>query len=145
MFEGKGFDELKVGEKFSDSVTITEIHIVMACGIFKDFNKLHSNESFAKETIFKGRIAHGPLTSGIMAGVLGSYFNGTAIAFLEQTSRFKAPVRPGDTVTTEWEVVELEPKAKYNGGVVSLKADCSNQDGILVVEGEGKIIVRNRI
>lgn len=144
MFKGKGFDELKLGERFSDSVTVTEAHIVMACGIFKDFNSLHSNESFAQGTTFKGRIAHGPLTAGIMSGVLGNYFSDTAFAYLEQSTRFKAPVRPGDTVTTEWEVVNLEPKAKYNGGVVSLKGDCKNQHGVLVAEAEGKVMVTNR-
>jgi len=145
MFKGRGFDELKVGEKFSDSLTVTETHIVMACSIFKDFNSLHSNESFAQGTTFKGRIAHGPLTAGIMAGVLGNYFSDTAFAYLEQRTRFTAPVRPGDTVTSEWEVVGLEPKAKYNGGVVSLKGNCKNQHDILVAEAEGKVIVTNRV
>ena len=144
MFKGKSFDELKVGGKFSDSMTVTETHIVMACGIFKDFNSLHSNESLAQGTTFKGRIAHGPLTAGIMGGVLGNCFSDTAFAYLEQSTRFKAAVRPGDTLTTEWEVVNLEPKAKYNGGVVSLKGDCKNQHGTLVAESEGKIIVTNR-
>jgi 3-hydroxybutyryl-CoA dehydratase len=144
MLKGKGFDELKAGEKFSDSVTVTETHIVMACGIFKDFNSLHSNESLAQGTTFKGRIAHGPLTAGIMGGVLGNYFCDTAFAYLEQTTRFKAPVVPGDTLTTEWEVVNLEAKAKYDGGIVSLRGNCRNQHGVLVAEAEGKIIVINR-
>ena len=144
MFRGKAFDEVELGEKFSDTMTVTETHMTMACCIFKDSNFLHTNEVFARETIFSGRVVPGPLTAGVMGGLIGNFFRDTTVAFLEQSTCFKAPVRPGDTLTTEWEIVQLEPKRKYNGGIVSLKATCTNQNGVLVAEGQGKILVMNR-
>lgn len=143
MFKGRTFDETKVGERFSDTITVTETHLVLAASLFKDFNPLHANEEYAKTTIFKGRVVHGPLTAGIMAGVLGNYFAGTAIAYLEQTTKFLSPVRPGETLTTEWKVMRKEPKAKYNGGVITLEAKCKNQYRKTVAEGTGKILVSN--
>ena len=75
-----------------------------------------------------------------MAGVLGNYFAGTAIAYLEQTTKFLSPVRPGETITTEWKVIKKEPKAKYNGGVITSEAKCKNQHRKTVAEGKGKIV-----
>ena len=137
----KSFDDIKIGERFSDSLTVTETHLVLAASLFKDFNPLHTDEEYAKKTRFKGRVAHGPLTAGIMSGVLGNYFAGTAIAYLEQTTRFVSPVRAGDTITTEWKAVEKEPKPNCDGGIVTLEARCTNQHGKMVAEGKGKILV----
>ncbi|MBI4997456.1 MAG: hypothetical protein HZC22_11280 [Rhodocyclales bacterium] len=61
MFPGRGYNELKVGEEFASTMTLTETHIVLGAGLFGDFNPLHVNESFGKGTRFGGRIAHGYL------------------------------------------------------------------------------------
>jgi 3-hydroxybutyryl-CoA dehydratase len=143
MFIGKTFDEVSVGEKIKDSLTITETHMILACGLFKDFNALHANAALAEALPLKGRIVHGPLTAAVMVGVLGNYFSGTTIAFLEETIRFTAPVRPGDTLTTEWEVVEKRPSQKYNGGILSFSGSSRNQGGETVAEGQGKMLISN--
>jgi acyl dehydratase len=43
------------------------------------------------------------------------YFSGTAIAYLEHACRFKAPVRPGDTLTSDWRVVETSTRRRRCG------------------------------
>ena len=141
VFPGRTYGEVEVGEVFSDALTITEAHLFLACALFKDYNPLHADQTFAQNTIFGGRVIHGPLTAGIMTGLLGNYFAGTIIAFLEQHMQFKAPVRVGDTITTRWEVVDKRPTRKYKGGVVTLRAICRNQKGEIVAEGEGKILL----
>jgi acyl dehydratase len=78
-----------------------------------------------------------------MASVLGNYFAGAAGPYLEQTVRFKAPVSPGDTVTTTWEIVEKLPKEKLDGGIILMSVQMHNQDQELILEGEGKIILYN--
>ena len=75
---GKWFDEIRVGDTFSRSVTITDAHLVTSCGILGDFNPLHVDEEFAKKSRFGGRILHGMMTSAIMGGPIGMYFYGTA-------------------------------------------------------------------
>ena len=92
----------KVGERFGSRVTVTEAHLVLAAGMFGDFNPLHVDEEFAKESAFGTRILHGPFTSALISSPVGMYFSGSAIAYLEHACRFKAPVRPGDTLKTEW-------------------------------------------
>ena len=138
---GKWFDEIVLGDVFSRSVTITEAHLVMSCGILGDFNPLHVDEEFARKSRFGGRILHGMMTSAIMGGPIGMYFYGTAIAYLEHNARFRAPVRPGDTLKIAWTVTGLVPKPKHGGGVVRLEADCVNQAGVKVAEANRVMLV----
>jgi 3-hydroxybutyryl-CoA dehydratase len=141
-YRGKTFEQVEVGESFSGSMTVTEAHIVLAAGIFGDLAPLHVDEEFARETAFGTRIAHGTLTTGIMAGVLSGYFAGTAIGYLEQNVRFRAAVFPGDTVTSEWTVRDKAEKPKLGGGIVTLGIVCRKQDGTTVLDGEAKAIIR---
>lgn len=144
MFPGKYFDELAVGETFGTSLTVTETHLVLGSGLFGDFNPLHVDETFAQRSRFAGRVLHGPFTSALVAAPVGNYFHSTAIAYLEHTCRFRAPVRPGDTLTTSWTVVEKLAKPKHGGGICVLAGVCRNQHGDTVVEAEGKILVAAR-
>lgn len=144
MFPGKWYDELAVGERFGTSLTVTEAHLVLGSGMFGDFNPLHVDQEFAKKSMFGGRILHGPFTSALVAAPVGMYFSGTALAYLEHTCRFKAPVRPGDTLTSDWTIAEKLDKPKHKGGIVVLRCACTNQAGELAVEAEGKLLVASR-
>lgn len=112
MFQGKWYDEVVPGERFGTRVTVTEAHLVLGSGLFGDFNPLHVDEEFARQSMFGTRILHGPFTSALVSAPVGMYFSRTAIAYLEHACRFKAPVRPGDTLATEWTVVEKLDKPK---------------------------------
>jgi 3-hydroxybutyryl-CoA dehydratase len=144
MFQGKWYDEVAVGERFGTSVTVTETHLVLGAGLFGDFNPLHVDEAFARKSIFGTRILHGPFTSALISAPVGMYFARTAIAYLEHHCRFKAPVRPGDTLSTEWTVTEKQDKPKHKGGICVLQGISRNQKGELAVQAEGKILVSSR-
>ncbi|MDR2001354.1 MAG: MaoC family dehydratase [Zoogloeaceae bacterium] len=143
MFPGRGYNELKVGDKFESAMTLTETHIVLGAGLFGDFNPLHVNETFGKTTRFGSRIGHGYLTSNVMAAQMGMILYGTAIAYVEHTIRFTAPARAGDTLTSTWTVTAKEDKPKHGGGMVSFAGTCVNQEGVKVAEAEAKLLVRN--
>jgi acyl dehydratase len=102
------------------------------------------DEAFAEKSRFAGRILHGPFTSALVSSPVGMYFAGTAIAYMEHACRFKAPVRPGDTLATRWTVREKLDKPRHAGGIVVLKGEAKNQHGDIVVEADGKILVSNR-
>jgi acyl dehydratase len=144
MFPGKWYDEVAVGERFGTSLTVTEAHLVLGSGLFGDFNPLHVNEEFAKQSMFGTRILHGPFTSALVAAPVGMFFSGTALAYLEHACRFKAPVRPGDTLTSDWTVTEKLDKPKHKGGIVVLRCACTNQKRELALEADGKILVASR-
>ncbi len=144
VFHGKWYDEVALGESFGSSLTVTETHLVLGSGMFGDFNPLHVDEEFAKQSKFGGRILHGPFTSALVSAPVGNYFAGTAIAYLEHACRFLAAVRPGDTLASRWTVTQLLDKPKHKGGIVVMRCEAKNQKGEIAVEADGKILVANR-
>ena len=144
MFQGKWYDEVALGERFGTRLTVTETHLVLGAGLFGDFNPLHVDEEFSKKSVFGTRILHGPFTSALVSAPVGMYFAGTAIAYLEHHCRFKAPVRPGDTLSTEWHITQKLDKPKHRGGICVLEGVCRNQKGEVAVQADGKILVSAR-
>lgn len=142
MITGRGFNEIRIGDQFPSAMTMTETHLVIGGGLFGDLNPLHLNQQFAEQGPFGGRIAHGFLTSAFMAAPLGHVFYETAVAYVEHTCKFKAPVRPGDTLNTVWTIVGMEERAKHQGGLVHLEGVCTNQSGVTVAEARAQFIVR---
>ena len=138
---GRHYDEVREGESFRRSLTVTDTHLVIGAGLIGDFNPHHVDDRYAAGSRFGTRILHGMLTSALMGGALGMIFHGTAIALLEHATRFLAPVRPGDTVTTTWTVAGRTDKPKHGGGIVAMKAAATNQKGETVAEGDGKMLV----
>ncbi len=139
---GRCYDDVAVGDSFARTVTITDTHLVVGAGLIGDFNPHHVDDEYAKRSRFGTRILHGVLTSALMGAPVGMYFHGTAIAYLEHSARFRAPVRVGDTLTTTWTVTALHPKPRHGGGVVVLAGVARNQDGVVVAEADGKMLVR---
>ena len=144
MFPGKAYNEIAVGDAFETAVTVTEAHLVLAAGLFGDFNPLHVNEAFAAKSRFGGRILHGPFTSALVSAPVGMYFHSHAIGYLEHNCRFLAPVRPGDTLATRWEITGKLDKPKHDGGIAVMTASTKNQRGEVVATADGKILVANR-
>jgi 3-hydroxybutyryl-CoA dehydratase len=125
------YDDIKVGDSASFSKTITESDIVSYAGITGDFNPLHVNAEFARESLFKERIAHGMLVGGFISAVLGTQLPGINTIYLGQELSFKLPVKIGDTVTAEATVTEKRDEKR----IIKLKTTVTNQRGELVVDG----------
>ena len=130
------FERLKVGMSECVGKTISEADILSFAGVSLDVNPLHLNEEYAKTTIFKGRIAHGIIGAGLISAVIGTKLPGEGTIYLSQNLNFLSPVKIGDTITAKVEILELNQEKKK----VVLKTTCTNQDGILVIDGEAKVL-----
>jgi 3-hydroxybutyryl-CoA dehydratase len=135
MITGKTIDQIKVGDIAEFAKTVTETDVYLYAGITGDFNPAHVNEAYAKNTFFKTRIAHGMLTAGFISAILANQLPGPGTIYLKQELSFLAPVRMGDTITGRVEVLELI--AERN--LVRLKTSCTNQDGVMVLDGEALV------
>lgn len=129
------YSQISVGDKAFVEKTISESDVYLFAGITGDFNPAHVNEAAMKQTKFGGRIAHGMLSAGFISAVLGMQLPGPGTIYLSQSLNFRAPVRIGDTVKAEAEVME-----KLEKGRVRLRTTCSIQDGTVVAEGEAMVI-----
>jgi len=130
------YSELKLGMKSSVTKTITETDVILYSGISLDTNPAHLNEEYAKNTMFKKRIAHGMLTAGLISAVLGTKLPGEGSIYMGQELKFKAPVYMGDTITAEAEIIELIDEKNQ----ILLKTTCTNQDGKVVIDGTARIM-----
>jgi 3-hydroxybutyryl-CoA dehydratase len=126
-----------VGEKASATKTISEADIYAFAGLTGDFNPLHVDAEFARQSRFGERIAHGLLTAGLISTVLGMHLPGPGGIFLSQTLKFLRPVRIGDTITATAEVTAWNPAKR----ILQLRTACANQHGEAVVEGESVLLV----
>jgi 3-hydroxybutyryl-CoA dehydratase len=124
-------DQLHPGMTASIAKTVTEADIILFAGISTDVNPAHLDEEYCKGTIFGGRIAHGMLSAGFISAVLANHLPGPGTIYLSQTLKFKAPVRPGDTVRATVTVKEVNV-AKNR---VTLDTVCTVA-GKVVIEGE---------
>ena len=125
----------------SQGLTVTETHVIQFAGLTGDYNPLHVDELFARESIFEGRVAHGLLVQSLAVGLFAQLVAGTTIALLEVNSKFLKPVRIGDTIYVESEVTDKKPSNKYNGGVITFKHEVKNQNGETVATIETKLMV----
>jgi 3-hydroxybutyryl-CoA dehydratase len=134
--KGLTIKEINIGDKASFQKTITETDVYLYAGITGDLNPAHINQVEAEKTMFQGRIAHGMLTAGLVSAVLGMRLPGPGSIYLGQELKFVAPVRIGDTIKAEVEVIEkLEEKNR-----IKLSTICTNQDGVEVLIGVATIM-----
>jgi 3-hydroxybutyryl-CoA dehydratase len=131
------FDELRVGASAELSRAIGDADVRAFAALTGDANPVHLDESYAAGTMFGGRIAHGMHVAGLISAVLGMRLPGPGAVYLEQSLRFRRPVRIGDTVTARVEVLDVIPERRR----VRLATSCRTQHGDLVVDGEALIMV----
>ena len=124
-------DQLQPGMTASTAKTVTETDIILFAGISTDINPAHLDEEYSKNTMFGSRIAHGMLSAGFISAVLANQLPGPGTIYMSQTLKFKAPVRPGDTVRATVTVKEVNV-AKNR---VTLDTVCTVA-GKTVIEGE---------
>lgn len=136
---GYFFEDLQVGMTAAYARTIGPADLVMFAGISGDTNPMHLNEEYARATMFKGTIAHGFLSSSFISTVIGTRLPGPGCVYISQSLKFKAPVRPGDTVTARATVKELVEGRNR----VVLETTCTVGDTV-VVEGEAIVLVPGR-
>lgn len=129
------YADIKIGDSASFAKTITEGDVVNYAGLTGDFNPVHIDAEYAKESMFKERIAHGMLVSGLISAVLGTQLPGANSLYLGQDLKFKAPVKIGDTATATVTVTEKRDDKR----IITLKTTVTNQDGVVVIDGTAVI------
>jgi acyl dehydratase len=140
------FEEFNVGDSWvSPRRTISEADVVMFAALTGDFNPIHTDEEFAKNTIFGGRILSGPAGFAVATGLesrLGIK-EGTAVAFLGMTWDLKGPIRIGDTIRVVEKVTSKRENRKPTG-IVFFEVAIVNQRDEVVQEGEWKVMFHRK-
>lgn len=130
------FDEIVVGQTATYTKTVTDSDIRLFATATGDINPVHLDEEFAAQTLFKGRIAHGMLTAGLISAALATRLPGPGCVYLSQTLEFLRPVKIDDTVTVYLKVLEKDEEKKQ----LTVEAVAKNQKGKAVVSGTACLI-----
>jgi len=122
----------KVGSSAERSRTIDPSDIELFTAISGDRNPLHYDREAVKATKFGEIVVQGGVTSAILNAVVAENLPGPGTVFLQVNWSFKAPVRPGDTITGRVEVTEV----RSDKPITKLKTSVTRHDGVVVLEGD---------
>lgn len=129
------YEELEVGQKANFQRSVTERDIQLFAEVSGDRNPVHLDADYAATTQFKERIAHGMLTGALISAAIATTLPGPGTIYLGQNLSFTRPVKLGDQLTVELEVLEKLPKNRVRISTIVL-----NQDGKAVVKGEAEVM-----
>ncbi|WP_077211669.1 MaoC/PaaZ C-terminal domain-containing protein [Bacillus dakarensis] len=144
------YEDFEVGMCFdSPARTITETDVVMFAGFSGDYNAIHTDTEYCKNTQFGERIAHGLLGISIITGLMSraGTFEGTAIAMLGINNwKFLKPIFIGDTVYVRYTITEKRPsKSNPETGIVNRFYELINQKGEVVQNGEMPVLIKRNL
>ena len=142
--EQRWFDDFELGERFVlPSRTMTEAIFLAFQAASGDNHPIHYDVQYCRARGLPNMLAHGyqvAIQSVAGAGTFPHLVEESLLAFLEQSSRFLHPVVVGDTLYPALEIDEITPNRST--GVVGFRSTIHNQDGIVVLEGRHRYLLR---
>ena len=126
---------MQVGETARRTRAITARDIELFTELTGDRNPLHYDEERAAASRFGGIIVQGGVTTGLLNAVVAEDLPGPGSVFLRVEWDFRAPVRPGDEITAEVEVLEL----REDKPIARLRTTIVKQDGTVVLDGSALV------
>lgn len=135
MLSNFTIDELEIGQTANYEKTLTEREIILFAAASGDTNPVHMDEEYASGTPFGGRIAHGIWTASLISAAIANVMPGPGSIYLGQSLKFSRPVKIGDTITIQLEIIEKNEKRKR----VSIQCSGSNQDGKQIISGVAEV------
>jgi acyl dehydratase len=125
----------QIGDRARRTRAVAARDIELFTELTGDRNPLHYDEEIASHTRFGGVIVQGGVTSGLLNAVVAEDLPGPGSVFLHVDWKFTAPVRPGDEITAEVEVLEARPDKP----IVKLRTTITNQNGTVVLDGNALV------
>ena len=128
-------EELQVGATASRTRTVHAHDIELFTEMTGDRNPLHYDEDFAARTRMGGLVVQGGVTSGLLNAVVAEDLPGPGSVFLHVDWSFRVPVRPGDRITAEVEVLEV----RDDKPITRLRTTVTNHEGVVVLDGSALV------
>jgi len=132
------YDEIHIGDTFEFKRNLSIEDVNNYAKLTRDFNPLHCDEEYAKNTQFKGRIIHGMLAGSLFSTLVGMVCPGKNNLYLAQSLNFKNPIYPNS---------ELIVRGIVKSKIDAIKLIVINTEiivnEIIVIEGEAKVRIRD--
>ena len=132
------FNEIEIGLEHHFEICINEKLEEDFAKISGDFNPLHMNEEYAKETKFKKRICHGMLLGSFFSRLIGMYLPGKKALYFSQNLNFVEPCFINDIVIVNGKIIDKSEATK----IIKIETTIKNTTGKVLVEGIAQVLVR---
>lgn len=141
MASGLRLSELSEGMALPEiKRVVTQEHINLYAQASRDFNPIHIDQDFARKTPLGGTVAHGMLILAYVSQMMTVAFGQSWLSGGKLNVRFRAPARPGETITVSGKVRKIEKSEGQT--LISCDVLCSNQNGESVITGETQVMVK---
>jgi acyl dehydratase len=131
------FDEIIINQKVSFSIQILKDDIEKFAEISGDFNPLHLDSNYAKETKFQKPICHGMMLGSYFSKLIGMHLPGKGTLYVSQSIKFLAPCYPGDMITVEGIVKTKDNSTK----IITIETNIL-KNGKKIISGEAEVMLR---
>ena len=140
------WEDFEVGQRYqTTSRTITEGDHLTFCRLVGYDVPLFLDEAYARTTPYGGRICPSHLTMSFSSAMTGRLFSGTVLALIAvERGRFFGPVRPGDTIRTEVEVIDKKASSDPSRGIITFRDHVTNQHGEMVFQLDKITLLKRR-
>lgn len=126
--------KIEIGSKASQSKRFTKHDVKSYADLTGDYNPIHFDEEFAKGTLFKRPIVHGPLVITLITTMFANVLPGPGSVYLSHEVKYRHPVYINDEITGIIEVIDINIKNH-----IIIQTSCINQDGTLILEGVARL------
>lgn len=142
------YEDLEVGQTFrSPARTVTEADLTIFSMVSGDWNPIHSDAEYARETPYGERIVHGVLGMAIVTGMFDrlGIFEDSALALLGIDEwRFRAPILVGDTIHMELDIADKRLTSKGDRGIIDRRIRLVRHDGMVLQDGRMGMMIKLR-
>lgn len=132
----KNVDEIKVGDSAVTVQIMTEDDTISFANISKDFNPVHLNNVYAKNSRYKGQIIHGLMAASLFSGLFGTKLPGIGCVYKSQNLNFKRAIYIGDEVEARIQVTAVDKVKK----IISFRTYCLVK-GKVMIDGDAEIFI----
>jgi len=132
------FNEIKIGLEHHFEISVNEKLEEDFAKISGDFNPLHMDEQYAKETKFGKRVCHGMLLGSFFSRLIGMYLPGKNALYFSQNLNFIEPCFIGDVIIVKGKITDKSEATK----MIKIETTIKNDTGKILVEGIAQVLVR---
>lgn len=140
------WEEFEIGVRYPTLTRLITLEDHLAfCKLVGYEVPLFLDEQYARTTSYGGRICPSHLIMSFTTAMTGHLFSNSVLGLLAlERARFLAPVRPGDTIRTEVEVVDKKTTKDASRGIVTFRDHVYNQRDELVFQNDKIALIRRR-
>jgi 3-hydroxybutyryl-CoA dehydratase len=130
------YADLSIGQERQFGKKITKRDILKFAELTGDYNPLHVDETYGRDSTFGTNIAHGMLAGSLFSTLIGMYLPGEASLYLGQTLRFRKPIFPGDELVVKGCIINRNDSLR----IITMKMEILKRDGEdVAIDGEAKV------